>query len=253
MTLPISLAELAYAAVVVLLAAVVRGYSGFGFALLTVPSLTVMLAPARIIPVLFLLELAAGINLIPQIWRQIHWRSIAWIFPGAVVATPIGVHLLATVPAAPMTLGIAAVVLVTVALLWHGFALKTVPGPAPSFATGMASGFLNGTAGIGGPPVILFYFSSPAAAAVGRASLILYFFAIDLLALLLNAEAGLVNSETIVLSLALLPPLVLGIWLGNRRFLNADPVVFRKMVLLLLVVLALVSGGKAALELWGQG
>ena len=58
MTLPISIAELAYAALVVLLAAVVRGYSGFGFALLTVPSLTVMLAPARIIPVLFLLELA---------------------------------------------------------------------------------------------------------------------------------------------------------------------------------------------------
>ena len=55
-----------------------------------------------------------------------------------------------------MTLALALFVLIAAILLTQGYALKSLPGPAATFATGTASGLLNGSFGIGGPPVILF-------------------------------------------------------------------------------------------------
>ena len=155
-------------------AAVVRGYSGFGFSLLAIISLSLLLPPAEIVPSIFLMEIAASLHLLPGVWRDIHWRALLWLGLGCLLGTPFGVYALANVPAAPMTLALAVFVLVSAVLLARGYALKTMPGPAATFATGTASGLFNGGFGTGGPPVILFFFSSPAGAAAGRASIIAY-------------------------------------------------------------------------------
>src|SRR3954447_9295235 len=173
----------AYALVCIFLAAIVRGYSGFGFSLLAVTSLSLMLTPAEVVPAIFLLEIAASLHLLPGIWKDIHWRSIGPLIIGCLVATPLGVWLLANVSPAPMQIALAAFVLAATLLLWRGYALKTMPGTIASGAVGAASGFFNGAFGIGGPPVILFYFSSPAGHVAGRASVIAYFLATDLIGL----------------------------------------------------------------------
>ena len=46
-----------------------------------------------------------------------------------------------------------------------------------------------------------------------------------------------------------LPPLAAGVWLGNRSFRGADPAVFRRWVLRLLMLLAVLTGGRALLEI----
>jgi uncharacterized membrane protein YfcA len=46
-----------YAMTCVFAAAIVRGYSGFGFSLLTITSLSLMLPPAEIIPPIFMMEI----------------------------------------------------------------------------------------------------------------------------------------------------------------------------------------------------
>ncbi|GIT72189.1 MAG: hypothetical protein Ct9H300mP28_20030 [Pseudomonadota bacterium] len=48
---------LLYAFSAILLAAVIRGYSGFGFSALTVTSLSLILPPAEVVPTAFLLEI----------------------------------------------------------------------------------------------------------------------------------------------------------------------------------------------------
>jgi hypothetical protein len=56
---------LAAAITIVFLAAIVRGYSGFGFSLLAITSQSLLYAPAIVIPSVFLLEIAASIHLLP--------------------------------------------------------------------------------------------------------------------------------------------------------------------------------------------
>lgn len=229
----------------IFLAAIVRGYSGFGFSLLAITALSLIYAPAQVIPAIFLLEVAASLHLLPSIWKDVHWRSLAGLMAGALIGTPLGVHALANFPQAPMTLALALFVLAATVLLWKGLSLKTMPNAPATLAIGTATGLANGAFGMGGPPVVLFYFASPAGNAAGRASLIAYFLFTDVVGLAFLAREGLVTRQAGLLALAFLPALVLGVWLGSRSFKTADPIRFRQIVLMVLAALALITAGKA--------
>jgi uncharacterized membrane protein YfcA len=229
---------LALACLIIFLAAIVRGFAGFGFSLLTITALSIIYPPAEIVPSIFMLEVAASINLLPGIWKDIHWRSLLPLTLGCLIATPIGVWLLANVPPVPMQLAISVFVLAAVFLMWKGFALKSMPGRATSTAVGAASGLANGAFGIGGPPVVLFYFASPAGNIAGRASMIAFFIATDVIGLANQSVHGLITWATIVNAAAYLPALLAGVWVGSQGFKKVDPVLFRKIVLIVLAALA---------------
>ena len=240
---------LAFAILIIFLAAIVRGFSGFGFSLLSITALSLIYAPAEIVPSIFMLELAASLNLLPSIWKDIHWPSLGPLTLGCLIATPIGVWFLAHIAPAPMQLALAIFVLVATALLWKGFALKRMPGPIASTMAGAASGLSNGAFGIGGPPVILFYFSSPAGVAAGRASLVAFFLATDIIGLANQSYQGLITWDSAYRALAYLPALLIGVWIGARSFKSVDQALFRKIVLALLAVMAVAIGVKAILAL----
>lgn len=230
-----------YSLVCIFLAAIVRGYSGFGFSLLAITALSLMLKPAEIVPSIFLLEIVASINLLPGIWKDIHWKSILPLTAGCLIATPIGVWLLATIPAPYMQIVLGVFVIAAAILLYQGYSLSRMPGPIASTAAGAASGLANGAFGIGGPPVILFYFASPAGNIAGRASLIAYFLATDTIGLAFLSREDLVTWDAVFRALIFFPALLAGVWVGARSFKGADPVQFRKRVLILLGVLALLT------------
>jgi uncharacterized protein len=240
---------LAFACLIIFCAAIVRGFSGFGFSLLTITALSLIYAPAEIVPSIFMLEVAASLNLLPGIWKDIHWKSLLPLTTGCLIATPFGVWLLAHVPPAPMQLAISLFVLTATFLMWQGYALKSMPGTVASTAVGAASGLANGAFGIGGPPVVLFYFASPAGTIAGRASMIAFFIATDLIGLANQSVHGLITRDTMIRAAIYLPALLAGVWLGTRGFKNLDQALFRKYVLLILAGLALITLIKALLAL----
>lgn len=240
---------LAIACLIIFLAAIVRGYSGFGFSLLTITALSLIYPPTEIVPSIFMLEVAASLHLLPSIWKDVHWKSLVPLTIGCLIATPFGVWLLANVPAAPMQMALSLFVLASTFLMWRGFALKAMPNTLASTAVGAASGLANGAFGIGGPPVILFYFASPAGNIAGRASVIAFFLATDLIGLANQSTQGLITNETAFRAIAYLPALLAGIWLGARSFKGADPEQFRKYVLLILAALAAITFFKSVAQL----
>lgn len=113
---------------------------------------------------------------------------------------------------------------------------------AATLGTGLLSGFLTGVAAIGGPSVILFYYSSGRSVAVSRASMIAFFLFIDFLALISCLWYGLLDRQTVSLSAGMVVPMGVGLWIGNALFGRlADEEKFRKRVLTLLLLLALLS------------
>src|SRR5881409_3807226 len=107
---------LALSSAAILLAAVVRGFSGFGFSLLSITAISLILPVSQIIPSIFLLEIAASINLIPGIWREIHWNSLRWLMLGYVIGLPVGVYALINAPAAPAQIALGIFVIGTATL-----------------------------------------------------------------------------------------------------------------------------------------
>jgi uncharacterized membrane protein YfcA len=234
-------AVLAWIAAVVFVAFFVRGYAGFGASMITVAGISLVLPPSVVVPAIFMLEILASVTLLPKVWRDVDWASIAPLVAGCLMATPIGIALLARLPEAPVRAVVSAVIVCAAIALWRGRGLKVAPGRGLAFGTGLASGFLNGLAGVGGPPAVLFYFSGPQAAHVGRASVIAYFLFTDLIGVGFAGVGGLVDPRVAGLFTLAIPPLLVGIWAGNRRFVETDPAAFRRVVLGLLMVLGVVG------------
>jgi uncharacterized membrane protein YfcA len=223
----------------VFVAGIIRGYSGFGFAMVAVTSMSLVLPPVIAVPTVLILEVLASIRLVPQVWNDIDWYSLRWLLIGSLLATPFGVYLLANIPEAPMRISISLLVLAAAFLLMRGWAWKQMPGRPLIFATGVGCGLLNGAAAIGGPPVILLYLSSPAGVTVSRASIIAYFLGIDGLSLAMASLQGLTTSQTLLTAAVCLPPLLLGIGAGSKMFIKVDKDSFRHHVLILLIILSL--------------
>ena len=235
--------------IAIFLAAIVRGFSGFGFSLLSITAISIVMPAREIVPSIFLLEIAASLNLIPSIWRTADWRGIAFLLIGYVIALPFGVYMLANLPAPPLQIGLGLFVIVTSMLMLNGFHLARTPGRVATVVTGAGSGLLNGAFGMGGPPVVLFYFSTPGAAAVGRASVIAFFLSTDLLGLGELARNGLVTRLSFVQFVAWLPALLIGVAVGAHGFKHMDQERFRRIVLMILIALAVLTLGKSAYEL----
>jgi uncharacterized membrane protein YfcA len=226
---------------VILVAGFVRGYSGFGYAMVATLSLSLVLSPVEVVPVLFLLSIVSSAWLLPGAWKDIHWRSLSWLSIGALIGTPVGIYLLSSVSSRPMRAGTAIVVIAFVIILWRGFSLKKMPGIPMMVFTGMISGLLNGSAAIGGPPAILFYFSFDSGVELKRASLIAYLTEISIIGLCMGAAKGLVTLKTLFLSGIFLIPFLLGIGIGSLYFKRSDHDSFRSKVLTLLILLSLAA------------
>ena len=121
-----------------------------------------------------------------------------------------------------------------------GWTLRHEAGRPAHMAVGVISGMAN-AAGMGGLPVAVFFAAQPIAAAVFRATLIAYFAALDIWTLPLMWGHGLVSRDTLVVTLAALPLIGIGTWLGGRHFLTTDPQDFRRFSILLLAGLALLG------------
>ena len=238
-----------YGCIVVFVCAIVRGFSGFGFSLLAITAISLLMPPSAVIPSIFMLEVAASLHLLPGVWKDVHWRSLIWLIVGCLIATPLGVWALASVPEAPMKIAMAVFVLVAAFAFFRGFRLKTMPNAATTFATGLATGVANGGFGMAGPPVVLFYFGSPAGNEAGRASLIAFFVATDLMGLGYLGAADLITWDSLRLALWFVLPLLIGVTIGARGFIHMDPMRFRRYVLYILMALGVLALANGVLQL----
>ncbi len=107
------------------------------------------------------------------------------------------------------------------------------------------AGALNGSMGIVGPPVILFYFSSPVGVVAGRASIITYFIGTDTVGTAMFAAQGLVSQSVLWRTAAFLPLLLVGVAIGNRGFVKTDPDTFKKAALIVLMALSIILFARA--------
>lgn len=231
---------------IILIAASVRGYSGFGFALIGVAGLSIISAPNVAIPTVLVLEIIVGLLLLPPVWREISWRPVLLLLAGAVVLTPIGALFLIRVPPDIARIGIAIVIAAAALLLLFAAKSRATPGTGSTVATGAVAGLLNGAFGISGPPIVLFFMSGSRAAGVSRASMMTCFLILDTIAVASFAIGGLVDRSVLTTVLVCLPVLAIGSWLGHRAFHGSNTDRFRTRVLWLLLVLAAVAGLQGA-------
>jgi uncharacterized membrane protein YfcA len=229
---------------VIFVASVVRGYSGFGFAMIGVAGISLTAPPDVAIPTVLILEVLVGLLLLPPVMRQIEWRPVLTLLAGALVLTPVGAVVLIHIPADLARVGIAVVIACAAVLLLRSKGTRTAPGDAATVGVGGVAGLLNGAFGISGPPIALFFLGTERGAHVSRASMMACFLALDLVAVASFGMGGLIDRDVLVTVLFCLPALAIGSWIGHRMFHGSDTSKFRTRVLWILLILALVTAAR---------
>jgi uncharacterized membrane protein YfcA len=230
---------LALLAVAVAVGAVIQGSIGFGYALVAVPAMVLLLPWAVPVTPLFL---ALPMTLLMSIrgWRSIDMGGFALITAGRLLGTIVGVLLLVMAPKG--YLSVFTGVLILAAAL--GSFLK------PSFevnhrtrlAGGVASGVVGTVAALGGTPLALVY--QDRSGAELRSTLAISFVVGIVMSLAGLALAGEVEGRHVILALELLPCLLAGLWASrlvverlHERWLRPAVLAFAAIAGVVIVIL----------------
>ncbi|WP_110686101.1 sulfite exporter TauE/SafE family protein [Salinicola aestuarinus] len=240
MTLGIGL----FAVALTLLAGIIRGYCGFGFAMIVALGLVGFLPPTEAVPLALLLDLLASATLWRRAARFAAWPRLRHLLAGMVVATLAGVGLVSSLPTTALVVGIALLSLggaLSIMLRREG---STTPAPLSmsrwSDATaGAASGLCMTLASAGGPPLMLYLLHRRLAPAVLRATAILFFAASSTASLIGLAGVGVVGADTLLRAAVLIVPALAGNALGQWLFERSRPRSLKITVAPLLVALSL--------------
>jgi uncharacterized membrane protein YfcA len=238
----LSVALVLQAGLAVFSAAVLRGFTGFGFAIAAVPLLALILPPANAIILVLLLQFVAGLFDFPSASKTCHWVSLRWLAAGALLGSPLGLIVLTAIPASSGRFAIAALTLVSLLLLANRQAPRVFTGPGSSLPFGLAAGIFNGLAAMPGPPVIVYYLAIGVPSAVARASMLVFFFFTAAVGLATSLSLELVSLDSVLLATLVLPALWCGSLIGAHWFSVGSEAYYRRIALGCLAVLAIISG-----------
>lgn len=199
-------------------AGVMRGYAGFGTAVILAPVYSLLWGPRAGVPVMLLMELVISVQLLPAAIKDYDRRVVLPLGGAAALATPLGAWFLFTVDGDLLRRFIGGFVLVFGLLLMSGWRYHgTRPLPL-NIAIGAVAGVLKGSTGMSGPPVILYLLAGVEEAKRHRANLIMFFATIAIVSVIVPLLGGLVNLTTLLRLVVLLPVMAVAVPVGSRLF-----------------------------------
>lgn len=231
--MPVSPYELAIALVVTAIGAAVQGTIGIGFAVVSVPILSLvnpLLAPVPQLLMAMPLTLSMA-------WRErshIERRGVTWLLTGRFPGALIGIALLSIATQRTLDIGIALSVLIAVGILGSG--LKVPRHRATEFGTGVISGVMGMVASMGGPPAALLFKDSKGSTI--RATLALFFTFGLSITLVTRIATGRVTSDDLILSLLLLPGLAVGYAASSRLRYRVEGAMVKRSILVVSTIAA---------------
>jgi uncharacterized membrane protein YfcA len=227
------------ASLVLLVAEAVYVLFGFGAGLIAVGILALIFPAIQDVVVMILLvNLPAEIYVVIKSRRHISWRGVLKIFVGILIGIPLGTAVLML--GEPTSI----IVLLGVFLIAVGTTFLSIPTQRsvrwPGWTAppvGFLSGLLTGLFGTGGPPLIFYYQLGGAPKAAFRGNLMAIFFLMTFVRAPSYAIGGLITWPRVWSSLAVMPAVLFGAWLGNRIHLSLDEDTFRRLVSLALILI----------------
>ncbi len=227
-------ADLWLAVAVVFLSGVMRGFSGFGGAMLVVPVLSIVYSPREAVAISACLGFIANLQLLPAAFRITQWRQVLPISLASLLTIPLGAMVLLAVDPALMRRAISVLVLAFVFLLGSGWRWRGEPGLAGALIAGGLGGLINGAAGTGGPPVILYLLAGPSRADTNRANMISFYGFLNGGTVASLAFNGVITAAVLWRVLLLTPFFAVGLWAGTRMFSRSGEAGYRRFALAVL-------------------
>jgi uncharacterized membrane protein YfcA len=234
LVLELATSEMAIAAMIVVVAGLMRGFAGFGSGMLMAPIFTVLFGPIESVTMVILLEILVSVQLMPRILNDTEWRFVIPLSLSAALLMPLGAYLLASTDPNLLARAMAIVVLLFVIMLMTGWRYRGERGFFATLGVGAVSGTLMAATGMGNPPVLLYMLSGQDSGATNRANIIAYLSVTQGVLLAVLASMGMLSWPPVAKALLLTPSYALAAWAGGRLFHQSTEALYRRTALILL-------------------
>jgi uncharacterized protein len=230
---------LAIAGFIVFLGGVLRGFIGFGGALVVIPVLASIFTPREAVAIHLVMEVPGTLQLLPVAWRDCDLKAVAPTIAAIVIGTPAGAYLLANLDPGLMRNGIAVAVLMIVVLLARDWRYPGTIGPGMMAGAGFAGGFAQGSTGMGSPPMVVILVARDDNARATRGNVLAVAAGLIAIGVPMQWAYGTLTANAVLLGLLASPIYVLATFSGSRFFNWGGNRVYRLAVLVLLAAMAI--------------
>lgn len=211
--------------------------AGFGVALVSMAFLPALVGIQVATPLVAVVAVVLEFFLLMRYRSALNLQALWRIILASVAGIPLGIWAFGQVSEA-VVIRVLGVILAGYALYGlFDFRLPALAHQGWAYATGLVAGMLGGAYNVSGPPVILYGNCRRWAPAEFKSNLQGFFFINSVFVVIGHAIGSNLTRPVWVAFLYALPAVALGIWGGTRLDGRIDAVTFRKIVLVLLIVM----------------
>ncbi|MEM9585082.1 MAG: sulfite exporter TauE/SafE family protein [Pseudomonadota bacterium] len=231
-------AEVLMLSAIVFVAAMVRGFSGFGLSAVVMASALFILPPLALIPMLWFLEMAGSLAMFKGGIADADRPTAKGLIIGSAFGLPIGLLInmqLATNTSKALALSILIVLAISQLAKVKLPSLATRLG---TYGTGLGAGIITGFAGAGGMLIALYTLARDLPARTIRGTLSIYLLGAGILGLITHLAIGTMDQTAIARGLFFIIPTLLGLYAGRALFIPRLERYYKPFCLTLLLGLA---------------
>ncbi len=226
---------------IAVLAGLVRGFTGFGSALIYMPLISAVYSPRLAAPTLLLIDTICSLPFALKAIPDCNWREVRMVMITGAIGVPLGVAALVYVDALALRWFIAVLVLIAVAILASGWRYHGRPTVGASLGVGALAGFGAGAVQIGAPPLLVYWLGGQNSAATVRANIMVYFLMQGVLTFVFYLYGALFTAEALALALLLGLPFGIALTLGARWFHGTSDIFYRRLSYIIIAVSGSIS------------
>ena len=234
-------AGLAAAGAAAVVGGLVRGFTGFGGALVMTPVLSLVVGPGAALAAVCASGVPVILQLLPAALRHAERGFVLPFAAAAFAAAPAGAWVLVAIPPAAMKIAISLAVLAMTATMAWGWRFPDRAGAGAMAALGAAAGLVQGSTGVGGPPAAAAALARRGSPETRRANVIGAVSALGLCAAVPYWLHGLFTLEALAVAAVILPAYIGSTWAGIRLFAGRGRAWHRRASLAVLAAVGLAT------------
>lgn len=220
--------------IIIFVAYVVKGLSGFGSGLVAIPLLAFLFPLKFIVPVLGLLSYSGTIMQSIHLRRQVVWRDLLPLIPFSIAGISVATWLLVNVEAHLLVLALGIFVLAY--SVYSLFSFHTTPGSRRwAVLAGSFGGLVGALFGTGGPFYVAYLKMRQLDKGTFRATIAMVFLIDGGTRMFAYASTGLFSTQVLTLVAVMFPVLLIGMYVGHHLHIKIEPRRFNQMISIMLL------------------
>jgi uncharacterized membrane protein YfcA len=221
---------------IVLLASFTQGFSGFGFQLVALSLLSLLIDLKHAIPLCALFGLAINIYLIISLREHIKFFELKRLIIGSIIGIPIGVYFLSEANPELIKLLLGIVLLIFVGISSTKIIKAKGINVKWGYLFGFLSGLLGGAFNTNGPPVLIYFHLQGWDKFKLKAAITGFFIFSSVLIAASHFISGLTTYSVLTDFLFYLPAIILGQIIGKIMFNRISSDLYHKFILIFLTI-----------------